>query len=77
MCDPSFKRLSVIICTFVLYFSSCPYTQLQSMCSPFIETIVGYNSNVRIAVVDPGTRIPFLFARCRYLSIFSILLLTN
>jgi len=30
-----------------------------------------------VAVVDPGTRISFLFARCRYLSISGILLLTN
>jgi len=28
-------------------------------------------------VEDPRTRISFLFARCRYLSIFGILLLTN
>jgi len=30
-----------------------------------------------VAVVDPGTRISFLFAMCRYLYIFRILLLTN
>jgi len=30
-----------------------------------------------VAVVDLGTRISFIFARCRYLSIFRILLLTN
>jgi len=29
-----------------------------------------------LAAVDPGTLIPFLFTRCRYLSIFGILLLT-
>jgi len=30
-----------------------------------------------VAAVDPGTRISFLFARCRYLSIFRVLLLTT
>jgi len=30
-----------------------------------------------VAVVDPGTSISFLFARCRYLSIFGMLLLIN
>jgi len=29
------------------------------------------------AVVDPGTRMLFLFARCRYMSILGILLLSN
>jgi len=36
-----------------------------------------YNSNVRIAVVDPGARILFLFAMCRYLSILGILLVNS
>jgi len=35
------------------------------------------DSNVRIAAMDKGTRISFLFATRRYLSIFGILLLTN
>jgi len=30
-----------------------------------------------VAVVEPETRISFLLARCRYLSIFRILLVTN
>ena len=30
-----------------------------------------------VAVVDPKTRVSFLFARCRYLSIFRILILSS
>jgi len=39
--------------------------------------IIGYTTATFVAVVDPGTRISFLFARRRYLSIFGILLVNN
>jgi len=39
--------------------------------------VASVTSTTFAAVVDPGTRISFLFARCRYLSIFGILLLIN
>jgi len=39
------------------------------------QKINNYNNSTFVAVVCLGTRISFLFARCRYLPIFGILLL--
>jgi len=45
---------------------------------PIILCLVTSTAATFVSAVDPGTRISFLFAGCRYLSIFfDILLLTN
>jgi len=42
-----------------------------------ILSVNNYYNRTFVAVVDPRTHISFLFTRCRYLSIFDILLLTD
>ena len=53
----------------MLVTASCIITDVINLTSTTTATLV--------AVVDPETRISFLFARCRYMSNLSILLVIN